>query len=396
MSKIRTSHASHKTRAVRHKISPTRLVSVFLLTLGLIALAFSIIYTSSILAFIGLGLTFWGAITLYIASEKYVKQTLLDSTITSSLANLNQILTELKYQGKAIYLPPKYLKDFETSKVYISKNKNTRLPTPEEIQQQDKIFLKNPEAALIIPPGFSLSKLFEKTLGTTFTKVDSGYIQQNLPKLFIEDLEIAEDLEIRIEPHKVARKIADSASVTQLKNDIIHVKITNSIYKDMCEEARKLPHTCGTIGCPLCSAIACALTKATGKPIIIEKVQPSKDDKIIEANYRVLETTEPQEQAEKASAEAAEVIGPHPSRFSKVASLFLIAFGSTILAWVGWLTWYDINTWGKDLALIFFGSRTGETISLGIGMKVIYYFLIGLTLLLSGSITLLRRRRRKV
>lgn len=393
--KERTTQSSHKTRTVLHKLSPTRLVSWFLLALGLIALALSIIYASSILAFIGLGLTFWGALTLYIASEKYVKQTLLDSTITSSLANLNQILTELKYQGKAIYLPPKYLKDFETSKVYISKNKNTKLPTPEEIQQQDKIFLKNPEAALIIPPGFSLSKLFEKTLGTTFTKVDSEYIQQNLPKLFIEDLEIAEDLEIRIEPHKVARKIADSASVTQLKNDIIHVKITNSIYKDMCEEARKLPHTCGTIGCPLCSAIACALTKATGKPIIIEKIQSSEDDKIIEANYRVLETTEPQEQAEKASAEAAEVIGPHSGRLSKVASLFLIAFGSTILAWVGWLTWYD-KTMGKGLGLIFFGSRAGETISLGIGMKVIYYFLIGLALLLSGSVILLRRRRRKV
>jgi hypothetical protein len=46
--------------SVLHKITPTKLVSWFLLALGLIALAFSIIYTSSILAFIGLGLTFWG------------------------------------------------------------------------------------------------------------------------------------------------------------------------------------------------------------------------------------------------------------------------------------------------------------------------------------------------
>jgi len=395
--KIKTTQTSHKTRAARHKTSPTRLVSWFLLALGLIALALSIIYASSILAFTGLGLTFWGALLLYISTEKYVKQILLDPTITPSLTNLNQILTELKYKGKAIYLPPRYLKDFETTKIYIPKNKNTNLPTPEQIQQQEnKTFLKNPEAALITPPGFSLSKLFEKTLGKTFIVVNIEYLQQNLPKLFIEDLEIAENLEIQIEPHKVAKKLADSAAATQLKNDIIHVKITNSIYKDMCEEARKLPHTFGTIGCPLCSAIACALTKATGKPIIIEKIQPSEDDKIIEANYRVLETTEPQEQAEKASAEAAEAIGSHPGRLSKVASLFLIAFGLTILAWVGWLTWYDIHTLGKGLGLIFFGSRAGETISLGIGMKVIYYFLIGLALLISGSVILLRRRRRKV
>ena len=290
MSKIRTSHASHKTRAVRHKISPTRLVSVFLLALGLIALAFSIIYTSSILAFIGLGLTFWGALLLYVGTEKYVKQTLLDPTITPSLTNLNQILTELKYQGKPTYLPPKYLKDFETTKIYIPKNKNTTLPTPETIQQQEnKTFLKNPEAALITPPGLALSKLFENTLGKTFIIVNIEYLQQNLPKLFIEDLEIAEDLEIRIEPHKVAKKIADSVSVTQLKNDIIHVKITNSIYTDTCKQTRELSHVCGAIGCPICSAIACAIAKASGNPVTIEKTKCTEDAKVIEAYYRILE-----------------------------------------------------------------------------------------------------------
>jgi len=73
-------------------------------------------------------------------------------------------------------------------------------------------------------------------------------------------------------------------------------------------------------------------------------------------------------------------------------SLFLAAFGSIILAWVGYLTWYDMTWWSKDIALIFFGSRTGEHISLGIGMKVIHYLLIGLALLLSGLLTFLRKR----
>jgi len=52
-----------------------------------------------------------------------------------------------------------------------------------------------------------------------------------------------------------------------------------------------------------------------------------------------------------------------------VAGLFLVAFGLIILAWVGWLTWFDVITWGKDIVIIFFGSRTGEAIGLGIGMK---------------------------
>jgi hypothetical protein len=77
---------------------------------------------------------------------------------------------------------------------------------------------------------------------------------------------------------------------------------------------------------------------------------------------------------------------------SNVPGLFIATLGSITLAWVGQLTWHDITVWGKDLVLIFFGSRTGENISLGIGMKVIHYFLIGLTLLFLGLLTLLRRR----
>ena len=265
--------------SVLHKITPTKLVSWFLLALGLIALAF-----------IGLGLTFWGALTLYITTEKYVKEILLNSTLLPTLANMDKILTELGYEGKAVYLPPKYLKDPETSKVYIPKNKNTRLPTPEEIQQkEDKTFLKNPEASLITPPGISLSKLLEQTLGTSFTKVKLENLQKNLSKLFIEDLEIAENLEIQTKPSIADKKLTDSVSLIQSKNDTIQIKITNSIYDGVCKEARKLTHICGSIGCPICSAIACAIAKASGKPVTIEKTESTEDGKVIEAYYRIIE-----------------------------------------------------------------------------------------------------------
>lgn len=75
-----------------------------------------------------------------------------------------------------------------------------------------------------------------------------------------------------------------------------------------------------------------------------------------------------------------------------LASLFLVAFGVAILAWVSWLTWSDITWWGKDIAIVLFGSRKGEAISLGIGMRVIHYLLIGLALLPAGLAIFLRRR----
>jgi len=261
--------------------------------------------------------------------------------------------------------------------VFIPSKKDSIIPPAEEIVE-GKIFLKNPKGICLTPPGLGLVNLYENELGKDFAKVDLNYLQNNLPKLFIEDLEIAEDLEINLE------------------SDRIQVKITGSIYKDFCKEAKKLSNICGSFGCPLCSSIAIALTRATGKPVIIEKTEVPEDSKTIEANYRILETTE--KQIEAAPAEAYAPFKPTGKHLDYlIQSLFglvLAALGSITLAWVGWLTWYDITTWNKSLALIFFGPRTTEAIGLGIGMRVIYYLLIGSVLFLSGIFTFFRKRRR--
>ena len=73
-----------------------------------------------------------------------------------------------------------------------------------------------------------------------------------------------------------------------------------------------------------------------------------------------------------------------------VLTLFLL--GVLILVWISHLTWNDINFWNKELSTILFGSRTDEAISLGIGMTVIHYYLIGATFLVVGSISFLRKR----
>jgi hypothetical protein len=74
---------------------------------------------------------------------------------------------------------------------------------------------------------------------------------------------------------------------------------------------------------------------------------------------------------------------------------FTATLGSSALAWVGQLTLYDMTTWRKDITRIFFSSRTAEYMfpTLGIDMRVIHYFLIGLTLVFFGLVVLLRTRR---
>jgi len=77
----------------------------------------------------------------------------------------------------------------------------------------------------------------------------------------------------------------------------------------------------------------------------------------------------------------------------RLVSQLIVVLGSIILVWVGGLTFYDMTVWGKDIFFIFFGSRTGEAMSLGVGVKVIHYFVLGIALLVSGFIIFLRSKR---
>jgi len=262
-----------KKHTKKRKITFPKAIGIITLCLGATALIVATLYGSQILAFIGLGLTFWGIILTYIQTEEYVKKNLLDATALPPLVTLNQLMEELDYNSKAIYLPPRYLTDPESNKAYIPKNMEEKLPTPEQIQAKEKqLFHENFKAMLLTPPGSELAKLFEKILETSFTRTDLLYLQFKIPKLFVEDLEIAQNMEISVEDSK------------------IHVKIEKLAYIDLTIETSNLPRLYTSLGCPISSAIACALAKAIGKPIIIENQQINKD-KAMEIIYRIMEGT---------------------------------------------------------------------------------------------------------
>ena len=169
---------------------------------GIAAIFLSINFNSSVLTFVGLGCMFWGAILMYVRSGKYVKEELLLTATRSALVSLRQLILELGYEGEGIYLPPKYLKDFESSKVFISKDSGNALPLVVQIQDKNSIFIKSPKGLLVTPPGFSLSKLFEETLETNFTQKNLSFVESNLHRLIVEELEIAEEAQTIMDAQK--------------------------------------------------------------------------------------------------------------------------------------------------------------------------------------------------
>jgi hypothetical protein len=282
--------------SIRVRITPAMAVSLIMLIAGSAALAVSVLYSSSTLALVGLGLAFWGALLLYIRPDGYTGKTLLNAVILPSLPSLdtlNQMIEGFDYAGDAVYLPPRYFANPETIRIYVAKQKvacaRASLPKRKMIRKKEnRLFVKNPEGLLLTPPSAELVKIFEKTLGTSFTREDLYYVQKNMPKLFIKDLEIAENFKMEILPGHVVARASDSSSHIQSEYYAVHVRITEPICRETCEECKKLTHVRGRIGCPICSSIACALTKATSSPVMIESVQASKDGKTIEVTYGIL------------------------------------------------------------------------------------------------------------
>lgn len=250
------------------KSSLTQIGTCFTLILGIVLVVISAFYVSSFLAIFGVGLFFWGAFLLYLKPTKYVPLTLLNASTFSPTSNIERILAETNLTEKGRYLPPKYFKDLESSIVFIPKQHGQSMPTPEEVKEE-KLFFSNRAAVLITPPGLALSKLFEKELGTTFNTTDLYFVQRALPKLLVEDMELAETADL------------------QIQNDTVTLELSGSILFETCRETRKLPRTHAQVGCLISSAVACVLAKATGKIVTIQKDEQSSDGKTTRIEYHL-------------------------------------------------------------------------------------------------------------
>ncbi len=254
---------------------PSGKIGLALLIIGALSLLGSLIASSTILAFIGLGLTFWGALFLFTRPIEFVRGSLLDWTAIASYTTMDRMLEGLSYKGKGVYVPPypkdvylpEYLKGLKEMIVFISATNSPEMPTIEEIARKE-FLVKNPKGVCISPPGYGLMSLFEKEMRTDFSHIDIENLYNILPK--VADLRLAGGLEIETE------------------NNSIRITIIDSIYKNLYSRERALKSV-HLIGCPLVSAVACALAKTAGKNVVIVKDKVSPDLKKIEVWYQTIE-----------------------------------------------------------------------------------------------------------
>jgi hypothetical protein len=228
-------------------------------------LAVSIIFASTIAAFVGLGLTFWGALTFFIQPKNYVRSDLMNATAISSLKTIDKMMLGMGYREKGVYIRAY---DSDKAVVFVPSEPYSRIP---EIAgfEEDRTFLSDPAGLLVPPPGLALAGLIEKKLGFKLKNCGVQTLAEALPKVLVEDLEIVKDVEIEV------------------KGNSVRFKLHDSIYADFCREVRETSRRCG-LGCPMCSALASLLAVATGKPVLYEDDLVSEDGKITTSVYQLI------------------------------------------------------------------------------------------------------------
>ncbi|MGA3406322.1 MAG: hypothetical protein ABSD49_11380 [Candidatus Bathyarchaeia archaeon] len=248
----------------RRRTRAAGLVGYMLLGMGLLAVAVSILFSSTILAFIGLGLAFWGMLMFFVRPHNYVRSDLLNATAMSSLKTIDNIMLDMGYREKGVYIPTE---GPDRTVVFVPTEPFSAIPTAADVA--GKTSLTDPAGLLVVPPGLALANLIEKKLGFKVKDCGVETLIRSLPKVLIEDLEIVRDIQ------------------TEVKGDQVEFKLIDSIYADFCREARDSSRRCG-LGCPMCSALACILATASGKPVLFDEDRESSDKKTTTSSYQLL------------------------------------------------------------------------------------------------------------
>lgn len=240
------------------------IVGYLLLAIGLTICVASILLSSTVSAFVGLGLTLWGLLSLFIQPKNYVKTDLMNATAISSLQTVDRMMVGIGYREKGVYIPTN---EGESAVIFVPSEPFARIPQVHDLD--GKIFLDDPEGLLVPPPGLALAGLIEKKIGFNLKGCGLEALIEALPKVLVEDLEIVRDVEIEV------------------NDDLVRFRLYDSIYANFCSEVRDSSRRCG-LGCPMCSALAVVLASATGRPVVYEEDKPMSDNKTTESSYRIV------------------------------------------------------------------------------------------------------------
>ncbi len=252
----------------RGKITLINLGYIFLIV-GILFITLSIDFSNKIYGLIGTSIIFWGAILIYFEPQNYVsKEVSMDTTLTY-YKYINEIRKELNFKGRPLYFTPSNIFGLKNSVIILPKNEKNEydivnISSYKPFSTQSQL--------IIIPPGQSLSEKIEDKLTTRFSSIEIIDFQSIIGNVIVDDLELAKNIHINVEETDIKVEINDSLFINLFSEN---------------EESEFYKH----LGDPLTSAIACAISRSTHKPVIIDNIVETHNDRKIRVSFKIIDIT---------------------------------------------------------------------------------------------------------
>jgi hypothetical protein len=278
----------------KSKRTSFRIALLFLIS-GITLFVLSFLLNSQIICVIGLGLIFWGALFLLITPLKYVEGSFLITSTLPAYMTIDRMLKDLNPKNEAYNIPacprnvclPEHLKGLRETVTFIPAEHSTEMEKVNEAEDatadkflfenpkellvsiaRDKFLIENPKGLLITSPGIGLLDKIEQKRNTDLTKIPPRELDEILPSL-LNELYLAKEI----------------VMTTNENNVTLHIQ--DSLYKNLYSQKYNLK-SIKLIGCPIVSAVACAIAESTGKPTLIQKIKTTSDDKTITATFKII------------------------------------------------------------------------------------------------------------
>ncbi len=235
-------------------------------SIGAVCLIISYLTSSTILTFIGLGLTLWGLLLIYVTQPSSIPRRVFDVLSFSMMKSIDAIVDELYHGDGVVHFYHANRNGLAQGYIYFTHRSNGVVRNYVHLNSQE-ISQNDSSGTSILSPSQGLLDLFEKELNVNLAKIDFPFLERTLPDILVEELKLVDYFLIEANDDTFAIRFSGEPSVHLCK---------------LINEKSKIGYR---IGCPVCSVLALALSKFTGRPIRIKQTITEGDGSNIRTVY---------------------------------------------------------------------------------------------------------------
>jgi hypothetical protein len=231
-----------------------RSLGFLFLGLGAVAFVVSIIFGTPAILAPSFAAFLIGVLLAYLSFMPTVPTELVGGALMPMMNNLEALFKNLQVNEYATYVGPRDGNELTSYRVFIplSSDANDMLP---KSKVTDEILITSYENSgvnglLLDPPGSDLLRMLERESGQDIGSVELSRLQEALNNGIVKSLDLASSLRLTFE---------DSKAHLVLEGDALW-----EFTKELAENA---PIICERVGCPICSLVACALTKSSHRAV---------------------------------------------------------------------------------------------------------------------------------